>query len=428
MMKFILFFIPILLTATGWPVGEMNKERPVGNSWGAIQTFEGTNYYLHPGIDVMGVTAGQPVYAVAPGIVKAWVTIYAEFHWRLAIADSETNDSCDGWLYAHIDPSREHKELGDWVETGDLIGYLVPWPGGFNHLHWARIRGYGSVWTPDWRFIDNPWPELSPKGDTLPPLFKNALADDLLAFRENNSLKYLSPDSLYGDVDIIARVEDRTGTYWEDIPDTGWENLALFEASYEIHGQKSKGLIRSFIMYGALQEIDQMVDVIYSCDEMCHSSFPDGYSNRKYYYVLTNTDGDSIRELSDYDSCWHTAEYPDGYYEVVVHAKDAAGNTSKDSMQVRLINGNIIITEGKEELKPFEFISPLILKDNQLSVISRTRNTVRICDATGRVLLTTNLAPATCIQNVSLEKFPAGVYFVGIKQGTSEVRKFVKLN
>lgn len=420
-----MIFFPYLVFATGWPVGNIDKARPVGNSWGAIQTFYPDAPYLHPGIDVMGVTEGQPVYAVAPGVVKAWVTISAELHWRLAIADTETNDSCNGWLYAHIDPARDHKDVGDVIETGDLIGYLVPWPGGFNHCHWARIRCAGATWYPDWLFIDNPWPELEPKGDTIPPFFTNTLNDQLFAFRVNNSTEYLSPAALSGDVDIIARIHDKTGEHWEDIPDTGWEHLAPYEVSYEIHGAHSLGPIRSFVLDGALGDISLYVDLFYSYDAVCRSDFSDGYTNRKYYYILTNTDGDSLREWGDYDSCWHTADFPDGDYRVVVTARDAAGNTSRDSMQVTLANGNPAVAEKDKEGEVFEIYSPVLVGKNDMAVVARIPISLSIFDVSGRLISSQNLEASPAMQKVRVCDLPRGVYFLRMDEPQTRLFKFI---
>lgn len=212
---------PLVLLATGWPVGDdMAEPKPVGNSWGGLQSY-GDDPYLHPGVDVMSETIGQPIRAVAPGIVKAWLTFGHDIYWRLAIADEDTDDSCDAWLYAHVDPDREHKLLGDWVQEGDIIGYVVPWPVmGFDHLHWARIRSAGQVWQADWIFVDNPAVELDPPGDTLASILEKTRGEYLFAFRPNDTTpnaSYFSPDSIYGEVDIVAKIVDKTGEGWKTL-------------------------------------------------------------------------------------------------------------------------------------------------------------------------------------------------------------------
>ncbi|MDH4242084.1 MAG: hypothetical protein OEW48_21185, partial [Phycisphaerae bacterium] len=99
----------------------MDSLQPLGNNWGEYQDYGGWPY-MHPGIDVMGITIERPVYAVQDGFVKAWLTTSGDWHWRLALADYETVDSVEAWLYAHIDPYQYHKDLGDTVVEGELIG------------------------------------------------------------------------------------------------------------------------------------------------------------------------------------------------------------------------------------------------------------------------------------------------------------------
>lgn len=415
--------IPALILATIWPVGNPDEARPIGNSWGEIQEYE-DRLYLHPGVDVMGETIGQPVHAVAAGEVKAWLTISGDWHWRLAIADSSTNDSCNGWLYAHIDFYRDHKEVGDWVEEGDLIGYLVEWPGGFDHLHWARIMGAGANWTSDWLFVDNPSIELDPSGDTVAPIFENTLESDLFAFRPNNAsamTEYLSPDSLYGDVDIIARIHDKTGEAWDGIPDTVWERLAPMEAWYEVHGQRLKESIRSFLLDGHL-EWDKNIEVIYSRDYTCRST--GNYEEREYYFVLTNTDGDSLREESDYDSCWHTTEFPDGDYWVVVTTKDAVGNQTIDSMQVTLVNGNPGVVEGTEPETAFTLLTPLVVHATPLTFVCPRTDRIRIYDVSGREQLVQVLVPSQEPQSININTLPCGLYYIKADSGVP-IQRFV---
>jgi len=97
--------------ATGWPLVPIDEVHPLGNSWGEYQGYGGSGYF-HPGMDVMG-QAGAEVHAVRHGWVKGWGTISSEQYYRLAICDtsSDFTDRAEGWLYAHIDSGRFHKQL-----------------------------------------------------------------------------------------------------------------------------------------------------------------------------------------------------------------------------------------------------------------------------------------------------------------------------
>jgi hypothetical protein len=328
--------ILVYLIAIGWPLEPMDSLQPLGNNWGEYQDYGGWPY-MHPGIDVMGITIGRPVYAVQDGFVKAWLTTSGDWHWRLAIADSQTVDSVEAWLYAHIDPYQYHKDLGDTVAEGELIGYLVEWPvTGFDHLHFARIKDAGSVWpVGDWAFVQNPLVIITPYDETTNPVFEEAYTANKFAFCQNNTSNYLPANNLSGSVDIIAKIYDETGL---PLPYAEWEKLIPYKIEYEIHGPQNLVPTLSFIFHGILQYTEN-VDVIYKDDYLCDTR--GDYTYRDYYFIVTNTDGDSIVEASDAAYSWVTTNYPDGDYWVIVTAYDAAGNSSKDSMLVTVNNAGI---------------------------------------------------------------------------------------
>lgn len=326
----IIFFILTI----GWPLSPQNQTHPLGNNWGEFQDYGGSPY-MHPGIDVMGITVGRPVYAVQRGIVKAWLTTQAEYHWRLAIADTNiSTDSVEAWLYAHIDPNQYHKNVGDVVNAGDLIGYLVQWPvTGFDHCHFARIKDIGAVWnTGDWAFIQNPLAIITPYADTVKPVFENAYGSYKFAICQNNTSTYINPPTtVTGNVDIIAKIYDKTGFPLTQNP--VWEEMIPLRISYEIHGPQNVPEKLSFLFRGYLYYTSN-VGVVYKNDATCNSR--GDYDYRDYYFIITNTDGDSLIEASDANYSWNTTSFPPGNYWIVVTASDAAGNVKKDSMMVTI--------------------------------------------------------------------------------------------
>ena len=371
----------------------------LGNNWGEYQEYGGWPY-LHPGIDVMGITVGKPVYAVDSGVVKAWLTITGVWHWRLAIADYETTDSVEAWLYAHIDSARYHKNVGDHVTEGELIGYLVEWPIiGFDHLHFARIKDAGAVWEyGDWAFIQNPLTIIEPYDDTTKPVFENALSNDKFAFCVNNTSMYLQPDSLYGNVDIIARICDDNGL---PLLYPVWERLIPYKIEYGINGPEYQPTTLSFIFFGVLRW-DENVDVIYKDDGVCDSQ--GDYDYRDYYFIVTNTDGDSVVESSDAAFSWITTDYPDGDYWVVVTAYDAAGNDTKDSMLVSVKNAQAVEEHGGQPCgNPFRELSSPVAGPLMIP----TGGDVLVFDVNGR--LVAPYQPAMVLS--------PGVYFVVLEGG-----------
>ncbi|MEO0073163.1 MAG: M23 family metallopeptidase [candidate division WOR-3 bacterium] len=340
----LLLVLPVLLSAVPWPIPPVDRVHPLGNNWGNYQDYGGGAYF-HNGIDVITPdTAGAEVRAVAPGWVKAWGTIQQELHYRVAVCDSPLSYTgrAPGWLYAHIDPQRPHKNVGDSVRTGDLIGYLVDWPinATFDHCHFARISDTGATWmrfpNVTWWFIENPLLSIRPNTDLLPPVFENARSGARFAFcRDNTNNSYLDPTRLTGDVDIIAKIYDKTGF---STGNATWDKLAPYQIEHMI--RRTDGLvIRPWTL--SVQFSNRLdaanVHVVYKNDNTCNS-YGD-YDRREYYYIVTNTDGDSIIEAGDTQGKWATAGVGDADYWVIVRASDIAGNTTVDSMRVTTANG-----------------------------------------------------------------------------------------
>jgi hypothetical protein len=407
----ILFFV----IAVGWPLTPMDSTHAIGNNWGEFQRYgAGTAPYFHPGIDVMGITTGKKVFAVRRGIVRAWLTTQATEHWRLAIADTNiTTDSVEAWLYAHIDPNRFHRNVGNMVNAGDSIGYLVTWPvTGFDHCHFARIKDIGATWsTADWAFIQNPLRIITPYVDTAHPVFLNAQGTNKFAFRTNNTTTYQTYNNLHGNVDVIAKIYDETGLPLTFKPI--WEQIIPYKIQWEFHGQISSATQLSAVFNAYLYWDDTMrVKTVFSTDATCNTR--GDYDYRDYYFIVTNTDGDSLIESSDAAYSWTTASYPDGWYWVVITAYDAAGNSTKDSMQVRLVNGTFVAENGNPAPTTALGIKP---NPNFGSFASRIGLPLKIYDASGRIVATG--------MNRFAELLP-GIYFaVGKIDGRTVAEKIV---
>jgi len=325
----ILVSIPVL--AIDWPTEPQDSAQPLGNSWGEYQYYGGSAY-LHPGIDIMTEPLA-PVYAVTSGWVKAVLTTYAEYHWRVAIGASSGASDTTGWLYAHLEEHSIMVDVGDFVTEGELLGYIVTWPvADFHHLHFAKIRHSGTVWNYLWDFAENPLNELSNIDDFDPPVFStlpSPFDEDKFAFISNDGSEFFfDTDSLSGDVDIIAKVYDLIGH-------DDWR-LTPYKLEYLIRSCRYVAdTVLSFVFAGELFWEDN-VDVIYE------NTYPletrGDYNYRDFYFIITNSDGDSVIESSDADECWHTADLPNETYWIVVKASDAYGNETYDSMKVNTVN------------------------------------------------------------------------------------------
>jgi hypothetical protein len=320
-----------------WPLLP-DETPPIGNSYGEYQNYGGYAY-RHPGIDLLG-DDNQPVYAVADGYVKAVLTTSGEWHWRVAVADAAVSERCRGWLYAHLDLLSIAVTVGDTVVAGDYLGNLVPWPvADFTHLHFARIEHQGETWDGQWLCPGNPHLLMNNVAEDDSPFFLEANGA-LLAFCENNTSTYYSPDALFGEVDIVAHVGDRIKSDWV---------VCAQEIRYHIypHGRPEFPVVddklavyfdHSIDVYQGGMMDQLLVPILFKDDSVCPTA--GDYYSREFYHILTNSDGDSIPELTDEEESFNTALLPDGEYVVRLRALDVAGNTADDSMTVTLANGN----------------------------------------------------------------------------------------
>lgn len=339
--------------AIPWPFSPFNQQLPLGNSYGEYQSYGG-DPYLHPGIDIMQ-PAGTSVYAVKSGYVKAILTTSAELHWRVAIGDSATDAECDGWLYAHLDQPTIAVEVGDYVSEGDYLGSLVWWPvASFHHCHFVKIRNSGWTWASDWAFVGNPMDELNPVVDASPPTFVPVGAGAKFAFVPNNAHNYYAAGAtLSGDVDIIARIQDRVvHPTWQLTPD---------QVTYEIRNDTlTTGEIVTYAFTGRLNYLDN-VNVIYQ-DDATYDTRGD-YDARVYYIIVTNTDGDSLIEATDGNSAWRTRDFNNGEWWVKVRAYDHGGNVTADSAKVRTANylslsGRVGLCDGNPDSTGIRITAP----------------------------------------------------------------------
>jgi len=406
--------------ATNWPIPPVDREHPLGNNWGNYQDYGGSPYF-HNGIDVITPdTAGAEVHAVRHGWVKAWGTIEAELHYRLGVCDTNSSFTgrAEGWLYAHIDATRWHKNVGDEVQEGELIGYLVDWPilATFDHCHFARISDTGATWmrfpNVTWWFIQNPLTIIRPNDDLLTPVFENARSGARFAFTNNNSNTYQQPTSLVGDVDIIAKVYDKTGF---TTGNSTWDKLAPYEIDYSIKSAGGTVVVPRTIGVQFSNLLDgSLVNVVYKADNTCRSR--GDYDYRDYFFIVTNTDGDSIIESTDTNGKWATAQVGDGDYWVIVRASDVYGNVATDSMLVTTHNG-----VGAAEAPVAMLTAPLTVAPNPSRGPAAVRfglerpapGRVRLIDRAGRIVAT--LADGVLGSGKHTYRcgnLPAGVYAV----------------
>jgi hypothetical protein len=328
--------------ALDWPIFLDSVYKPIGNSYAGYQCYgDPCSPFLHTGIDIMA-PPGVPVYAVKSGYVKAILTTSADTHWRVVIGDLAGTAECDAWMYAHVDylsiVMNAGLHVGDWVEEGRYIGDVVNWTiNDFNHLHFSKIRYGGDAaqwennWV-DWVFIANPLDEFDATADSIAPVFENAHGDSLLALCRNQFSIYFAPgETVSGDVDIVCRVYDRINSQtYKVVPYSVEYNFDQGPAGPWIPGICFTNVI------GTYNDLPSLTPVIYRDDQICDSK--GDYGIQQCYLNITNSDGDSVLELSDRPFSWRTADFTNGEHTIYVCARDKGGNETIDSMTVTVAN------------------------------------------------------------------------------------------
>jgi len=319
-----------------WPLAP-NTQHPIGNTYAEFQEYSNGNEYLHPGVDVLG-SDGQPVYAVADGVVKAVLTTSGQWHWRVATGDAGAGTST-GYLYAHLDLPTIAVNVGDTVVAGQYLGDLVPWPvASFTHCHFARIEDTGTQWFGDWLCTDNPHLDFEGLTETQAPVFENARGGDLFAFPTNETSSYQNKNDLHGEVDVVVHVGDRLNSGW---------TCSVQRLRYSIWPAGDPGapvvdnrLAVEFDMHldtyqdGPFDPL--LVELLYKEDSTCNTN--GDYGSREFFHVITNSDGDDVYEAADADEAWDTTAVANGSYVIEVTAWDAAGNSATAAMTVTVDN------------------------------------------------------------------------------------------
>ena len=412
-----------------WPFVPFDSLHTVWNYYEQHMSYGYSDWsYLHQGLDLI-VPMNEPTYAVEPGFVKCVLTISGSLHWRIAISNEQTAAASKGWLYAHLVRSTIQFDVGDTVQQFDYLGDIIHWSEDWGHIHFVEIEDTGMVWRYDdneWGITYNPLLSLTPNTDRFPPIIDNVFSDSKFGFCINESNIYLEPDSLFGDIDIIAKVIDYIGEspwqlpayetyYWvKKIP----ENTIVFPRTL---GQI---LNHSYDFYSS-NSYTPYATVIYKRDNLLVPPFWMDHQ-RNYYHILTNNNGDSLIDLSEKELAFATTNYPDGKYCIFVEARDQYGNATIDSMNVEFKNGLTSVAENEiQNPAKFELFQNYPNPFNssthiQYSIPEPGNVSLKIYDILGReisTLVDEFQGVGTYSISFHANKFVSGIYFYDLKIG-----------
>ncbi len=307
----------------------------VKNAYAQIQ--EWSHAYLHPGVDLFEEPYTE-VYSVADGIVRAIITTGDEQYWRIAIERFDVPG--EGYLYAHLNQNSFPFAVGDSVAAGDIVGTLYPAYNFSPHVHFVRISPVGTEWNGVWWVMDNPLVDITNMIDSIPPVFENALGSDLFAFRDSAGY-YLDPMNLSGEIDIIAKCLDyayEVDFYSRIVPyDLKFQLYSILNPDSVVYERYGFALDMPLDTYFDIYYYTLVLNTIYSRDATCFST--NDNSNRDFFFILTNSNGDSVITEEDSFECFDTTQLPDGAYLLKVTMRDAALNETAQHMGIVINNG-----------------------------------------------------------------------------------------
>jgi len=414
------YLIPLVIIATAWarlpwPHPPQDSAHPLGNSWGVYQDYGGTPY-CHNGADIM-VPALWPATALKAGYVKAIFLGGSPMYNGVTVGDSANAAFCEGYMYYHIDNSTIQVQVGDTIQVGDTLGRMATWSvANFHHNHFSKNHSSGTIWPSYGTFFRNPLVEMTPNNDSFTPVFLDAVTGHKFAVCRNNTSTYLNPDSIYGNVDFICRLEDKVNhRVWK---------VAIYKITHSIRDTAGNYVVpatRSFEMIDSLESyIAGQCRTVYKDDATCNSNCNYDSLARRFYYIFTNTDGDSLIESSDSLQSWQTGLVPDGPYWVRVQAFDECGNMAVESMMVRVKNHPTGVGEQAEQERSRRAGLVIFPNPSRADVTLRASapGTVRLYDAGGKLVWSSvastrrGLCQTWNGQTATGHRAPAGVYLV----------------
>ena len=419
-----------------WPFAPFDSMRTIWNHYEQHMGSGISSSYLHQGLDLI-TPIGEHTYAVADGIVKCVLTLGGSSYWRIAISDTQAAGFSDGWLYAHLIQNTIQFDVGDTVQIHDYLGDIIYWSSNWGHIHFVQIRDSGLVWSysdNEWGINFNPMLALQPLSDTTPPYIDTVFNYSKFGFCLNETSTYLQPDSLYGNIDIIVKVVDYAGA-------SEWQQPA-YRTYYWIKKVSNDSLIFPRMMGQILNHQYPFYEgnhyvpyatVIYKRDAILHGSSWMS-TVRNFHHVVTNSNGDSLIELSEKNLAFSTSNYLDGAYRIFIEVFDEAGNSDIDSMDVQFKNGNVSISGNNEEhvsyrLKqnfpnPFNSVTKIEFEIPQKNFVQ-----LIIYDALGReveTLMNKELKAGSYNDVWNAEKYGSGIYFYKIEVGDfTDIKRMV---
>lgn len=395
----------------------------VKNSYAQIQ--EWGDVYLHPGVDFFESPYTE-VYSVHDGEVKAILTTGDERYWRIAIDNLEIGQ--EGYLYAHLNPDSFPFTVGDTVSAGDMIGTIFPAWGFSPHCHFARIAPAAHEWNGNWWTVNNPLVDVTNMTDSIPPVIENALGAQRFAFRTCDGV-YLDPLNLSGEIQIIAKCVDYAVAVNFDSRINIWDiQFSIYDPLHPDTAIFSKYAFPQDMpldTYFSNEYQTLVLNTIYSRDVACFST--NNSINKDFFYIITNSNGDSVITAEDSLQTLDTRNFYNGLYLLKVIVKDASMNQATAYMPIGIYND--FPPYRQFDLSPIEH-PPLTIQCSpnpfnpsttfQFTLNAGSRVTLDIFDISGRTvarLVDGRINPGCHQITFNAADLPSGILFYRLLAG-----------
>ena len=410
-----------------WPFFPFDSMRTVWNHYEQNMGLGGTSSFLHQGLDLIA-PIGEPTYSVIDGHVKGVYTFGGEYYWLIAISPEQVPGWSNGWFHLHLIQNTIQFAAGDTVNVHDYLGNIIYWYSNWGHIHFFEGRDSGSVWLyntdgPGLNF--NPALALTPYLDIISPDIKTVFTWSKFAFAKNDSAIYLHPDSLFGEIDIIVKVVDYVGTsnYQQPAYST-WYTVKKVSNGEIIKPRTLGHILNHSFKITNVDSLKPYAGVIYQRDNTLPP--PDFFNfQRNFYHNLTNSNGDSLINLSEKTLAFNTEDYDDGDYRIIVEVFDEAGNFDIDSMDVKFINDPNEVQNEQGMIYSFNLYQNYPNPFNPstkitYSVPERSNVSLKVFDLLGSEvveLVKGEIEAGTYDINFNASNLPSGIYFYQLKAG-----------
>jgi hypothetical protein len=271
----------------GWPVEPFDRQHPVRGFF-CDPRIDGASRSFHFGIDV-SAPDGTPVYAVASG------TVYSDGGNNLAVLGAIEH------AYWHIVPA---VRAGQRVAKHALLGHIAD---GWGHVHLAE-RQDGRYWNPLRRRA------LAPFDDYGAPVVG--------AISVERAGSPLDPAALTGNVDLIVDAHDNPPI---SAPPP-WQGLPVTPA-----------LVRWRLLRDGRAVVPWTVAADFRATLIPNSRFSTVYAPG------TRQNHPSRPGLYRFwlARAWNTRVHPDGRYRLEAEASDTRGNSSRERLELILVNRGV---------------------------------------------------------------------------------------